>query len=320
MGSVSLSCSHCSAASIHCNIAVVQSEIRTPNSTKYRTIRNKMSYYRVRDCYDDMLHQRRQRSCSLPREDLGYARDRHIRARSVGPVDHFSSAPAMPFRSRAVSIPPFDYLELSRSRYARNISPLWPNYEYPPRLHSYDYEKEFYRPRPYFYDYHDYLPSSYYSSSFEPRIRYYDYNHKDSYGYDNHSSYYDNHSNYYDNHSSHYDNHNSYDMSLLDYYTNNKYNDYAYSSSADVLGRWKHYNRSIDTLNSRNNRATSPLVSRELNRYFSSAGKTDSVADLGSRGALDFRHYNYRSVPYFGTSDNFHNLNKMFQEQNRREG
>ena len=134
--SVSLSCSHCSAASIHCNIAVLQSEIRTPNSTKYRTIRNKMSYYRVRDCYDDMLHQRRQRSCSLPREDLGYAQgtidrldfemisfcisqDRHIRARSVGPVDHFSSAPAMPFRSRAVSIPPFDYLELSRSRYAR---------------------------------------------------------------------------------------------------------------------------------------------------------------------------------------------------------
>merc|ERR1711875_55848 len=252
MGSVSLSCSHCSAASIHCNIAVLQSEIRTPNSTKYRTIRNKMSYYRVRDCYDDMLHQRRQRSCSLPREDLGYAQDRHIRARSVGPVDHFSSAPSMLFRSRAVSIPPFDYLELSRSRYARNISPLWPNYEYTPRLHSYDYEKEFYRPRPYFYDYHDYLPSSYYSSSFEPRIRYYDYNHKDSYGYNNHSNYYDNHSNYYDNHS-------SYDMSLLDFYTNNKYNDYAYSSSTDVLGRWKHYNRSSDTLNSRNNRATSPL-------------------------------------------------------------
>merc|ERR1712013_911668 len=265
----SLSCSHCSAASIHCNIAVLQSEIRTPNSTKYRTIRNKMSYYRVRDRYDDMLHQRRQRSCSLPREDLGYAQDRHIRARSVGPVDNFSSAPAMPFRSRAVSIPPFDYLELSRSRYARNISPLWPNYEYTPRLHSYNYEKDFYRPRPYFYDYHDYLPSSYYSSSFEPRIRYYDYNHKDSYGYDNH---------------------NSYDMSLLDFYTNNKYNDYAYSSSTDVLGRWKHYNRSSDTLNSRNNRATSPLVSRELNRYFSSSGRTGCAGDMKSRGAAEFRH------------------------------
>merc|ERR1712002_1269554 len=130
MGSVSLSCSHCSAASIHCNIAVLQSEIRTPNSTKYRTIRNKMSYYRVRDCYDDMLHHRRQRSCSLPRENLGYVQERHIRARSVGPVDHFSSAPAMPFRSRAVSIPPFDYLELSRSRYASSADVLgrWKHY------------------------------------------------------------------------------------------------------------------------------------------------------------------------------------------------
>merc|ERR1712013_658988 len=104
MGSVSLSCSHCSAASIHCNIAVLQSEIRTPNSTKYRTIRNKMSYYRVRDCYDDMLHQRRQRSCSLPREDLGYGQDRHIRARSVGPVDHFSSSPAMAMTTIAATI------------------------------------------------------------------------------------------------------------------------------------------------------------------------------------------------------------------------
>jgi len=309
MGSVSLSCSHCSAASIHCNIAVLQSEIRTPNSTKYRTIRNKMSYYRVRDCYDDMLHQRRQRSCSLPREDLGYGQDRHIRARSVGPVDHFSSSPAMPFRSRAVSIPPFDYLELSRSRYARNISPLWPNYEYTPRLRSHDYEKEFYQPRPYFYDYHDYLPSSYYYSSYDPysqprMTRYYDYN---SYGNDNQSSRYDNYSS-------------SYGMSLLDFYTNNKYNDYAYSSNTDVLGRWKHYNRSSDTLNSRNNRATSPLVSRELNRYFSSSGRTGCAGDMKSRGAAEFRHYNYRSVPYFGASDNYHGLSKMFQEQGRREG
>merc|ERR1712013_862032 len=86
MGSVSLSCSHCSAASIHCNIAVLQSEIRTPNSTKYLTIRNKMSYYRVRDCYDDMLHQRRQRSCSLPREDLGYGQDMPGTSHPCGPT------------------------------------------------------------------------------------------------------------------------------------------------------------------------------------------------------------------------------------------
>merc|ERR1712168_1282464 len=209
------------------------------------------------------------RSCSLPREDSGYAYDRLTRARSVGPMDRFSPEPAMPFTTRAASVPPFDYLELSRSRYARNLSPLWHTYEYTPRYYYHDYEKDLYWPRTYKYD---------------------------------------------------YDNSTNYDLSLRDYYGNNKYNDYAYSSSTDVLGRWKHYNRSSDTLNTRNCRATSPLISRELNRYFSSAGKTDSVADLGSRGALDFRHYNYRSVPYYGTSDNFHNLNKMFQEQNRREG
>jgi len=280
-----------------------------------------MSYYWVRDHYDD-IQQRRQRSCSLPREDLGYTQDRHIRARSVGPVDHSSFAPAMPFRSRAVSIPPFDYLELSRSRYARNMPSLWPNYDYTPRLHSFDYEKEFYRPRSYYYDYHDYLPSNYYSSYYDPywsertinRATSNDYNQNyHGFGYDNHRS-------QYDNHRSQYDNHSSYDMSLLDYYGNNKYNDYAYSSITDVLGRWKHYNRSNDTLNSRNNRASSPLVSRELNRYFSSSGRTGCAGDMRSRGAAEFRHYNYRSVPYFGASDNYHGLSKMFQEQGRREG
>jgi len=280
-----------------------------------------MSYYLVRDHYDDMIQQRRQRSCSLPRGDLGFTQDRHIRARSVGPVDHFASAPAMPFRSRAVSIPPFDYLELSRSRYARNLPTLWTNYNYTPRLHSFDYEKEFYRPRSYFYDSYDYLPSSYYNSFYDPhwseqrknRALSYDYNPNYGFGYDNHSSHFDNHRSLYDNHS-------SYDMSLLDYYGNNKYNDYAYSSSTDVLGRWKHYNRSNDTLNIRNNRASSPLVSRELNRYFSSSGRTGCAGDMRSRGAAEFRHYNYRSVPYFGASDNYHGLSKMFQEQGRREG
>merc|ERR1712142_87752 len=265
---------------------------------------NKMSYYCVRENLEDMFQQRRsRRSCSLPREDSGYTQDRLTRARSVGPMDRFSPEPAMPFTTRAASVPPFDYLGLSRSRYARNLSPLWHTYDYTPRY--------YYWPRTYKYDYdrQNYLPSSSYYSSYEPywvetrtpRTPRYGYYTQDRYSYG-------------------YDNSTNYDLSLRDYYGNNKYNDYAYSSSTDVLGRWKHYNRSSDTLNTRNCRATSPLISRELNRYFSSAGKTDSVADLGSRGALDFRHYNYRSVPYFGTSDNFHNLNKMFQEQNRREG
>ena len=55
-------------------------------------------------------------------------------------------------------------------------------------------------------------------------------------------------------------------------------------------------------------------------RYFSTSGRTDSAIDIGSRGATDFRHYNYRSVPYYGAADNYHNLNKIFLEQNRREG
>eukprot|EP00091_Calanus_sinicus_P001713 TRINITY_DN11732_c0_g1_i1.p1 TRINITY_DN11732_c0_g1~~TRINITY_DN11732_c0_g1_i1.p1 ORF type:complete len:100 (-),score=20.16 TRINITY_DN11732_c0_g1_i1:176-475(-) len=68
--------------------------------------------------------------------------------------------------------------------------------------------------------------------------------------------------------------------------------DYLYPNTGDVLGSWKHYNLSADTLNSRNNRARSPIITRELGRY----------------QGLDCRHYNYRQVPYYGSSDNFHYL------------
>merc|ERR1711872_986275 len=69
---------------------------------------NKMSYYCVRENLEDMFQQRRSRmrSCSLPREDSGYAQDRFTRARSVGPMDRFSPEPAMPFTTRAASVPP----------------------------------------------------------------------------------------------------------------------------------------------------------------------------------------------------------------------
>ena len=43
----------------------------------------------------------------------------------------------------------------------------------------------------------------------------------------------------------------------------------------DVLGSWKHYNLSRSTLDSRNRRETSPLVSRELDRY-AEAGREGS--------------------------------------------
>jgi len=266
-----------------------------------------MSYYRLRADFENTF-ERRGRSCSLPREVSNYSHDRHTRARSVSPMDRYSPDPAMPFLSRAVSVEPRNYLELSRSRYARNLKPFWYNYYYEPRTNYYDYTHDYYRPRSYAYDYHDYLTPSSYSPSYEPscyeprltRTPYYGYGHyQDSEGYDNPSSY---------------------KISLSDYYGSNKYNDYACSSSNDVLGRWKHYNRSTDTLNRRNERSDSPLVSRELNRYFSSSARTSAASDMGSRGAADFRHYNYRSTPYYGASDNYHNLERMFRDQNRREG
>merc|ERR1719348_2802206 len=121
------------------------------------------------------------------------------------------------------------------------------------------------------------------------------------------------------------------------YYDANKHsNDYLYESSRDVLGNWKHYNLSKETLNYgnqraqsplhtrelnryfgnwkhynlsketlnyRNQRAQSPLHTRELNRYFETKKRSNYIGDLSSGGSTDFRHYNYRRVPYFGASD-----------------
>ena len=78
------------------------------------------------------------------------------------------------------------------------------------------------------------------------------------------------------------------------YYDSNKHcTDYLYPVSNDVLGSWKHYNLSAETMNFRNQRARSPIITRELDRY------------LGSKQNTDFRHFNYRPVPYFGGSDDY---------------
>jgi len=91
--------------------------------------------------------------------------------------------------------------------------------------------------------------------------------------------------------------------SHYNYYDGNKHSsDYLYPSTNDVLGSWKHYNLSADTLNYRNSRAKSPLVTRELNRYYEK--RANYVGDMSSAGS-DFRHYNYRRVPYFGGSDGY---------------
>merc|ERR1719249_535717 len=66
--------------------------------------------------------------------------------------------------------------------------------------------------------------------------------------------------------------------SNYDYYAGNKHeNDFLYTSTRDVLGNWKMAGKSRDTLTRRNDRATSPLISRGLDRYFGNwkmAGKS----------------------------------------------
>jgi len=91
-----------------------------------------------------------------------------------------------------------------------------------------------------------------------------------------------------------------------DYYDGNKHgSDGLYPCSTDMLGTWKHSGLSSSTLASRNSRARSPLVTRELDRYFETSKRANYIGDISSGGSADFRHYNYRRVPYFGGSDNY---------------
>jgi len=92
--------------------------------------------------------------------------------------------------------------------------------------------------------------------------------------------------------------------SRYNYYDSTKYNgDYLYPVSKKVLGNWRHYNLSSQTLNERNQRSNSPLVTRELTRYFGTQKRTNYLFDESSGNSTDFRYYNYRRVPYMGGSD-----------------
>merc|ERR1719430_2922302 len=94
--------------------------------------------------------------------------------------------------------------------------------------------------------------------------------------------------------------------SRYDFYDGNKHGtDGLYPCNKDVLGTWKHYNISAETLNARNTRARSPLQSRELDRYFETRKRVNYIGDCSAGGTSDFRYYNYRRVPYFGGSDNY---------------
>lgn len=94
--------------------------------------------------------------------------------------------------------------------------------------------------------------------------------------------------------------------SKYNYYDAGKHSaDYLYKSTADVLGSWKHFNLSAQTINERNTRAKSPLISREIDRYYETKKRSDYIGDISSGAAKDFRYYNYRRVPYFGGSDGY---------------
>jgi hypothetical protein len=108
--------------------------------------------------------------------------------------------------------------------------------------------------------------------------------------------------------------------SKYNYYDGNKHeSNYLYNSTSDLLGQWKHYNLSADTLNYRNQRAKSPLQTREINRYFEAKKRSNYVGDMSSGGGMDFRYYNYRKVPYFGGSDGYqYMMNYKLQNGQRR--
>jgi len=108
--------------------------------------------------------------------------------------------------------------------------------------------------------------------------------------------------------------------SRYNYYDGNKYgSDYISPVTNDVLGKWKHFNLSSQTLSERNQRATSPLVSRELDRYYGTQKRNDFLGSVSSGCATDFRYYNYRRVPYLGGSDHFNYLNKQVNESRWRQ-
>jgi len=78
--------------------------------------------------------------------------------------------------------------------------------------------------------------------------------------------------------------------------------DYMYNTR-DVGGSWKHYRLSNSTIEARTARAKSPIVSRELDRYYKTERRSSFIGDVSSGANRDFRYYSYRPVPYFGGSD-----------------
>ena len=104
--------------------------------------------------------------------------------------------------------------------------------------------------------------------------------------------------------------------SRYDYYDSMKHeNDYLYDRSS--VGRDFHcFRKSKATLEARNQRAKSPLQSREIERYYKTERRTSFIGDVSSGGSRDFRFYNYWAVPYFGGSDYYTFVPKIFRHWN----
>jgi len=238
-----------------------------------------MSYYRyITGAYRSYWPElnRSLRSCSAPRHIPEAVPSRISRASSVPASEFYSTSyfnrgrSTTPYRDRSVSVP----RQLSYSYDSRSI--VTP----PPATHYSDFDYKV-------MDYMGRLDREDTVKSTITRAR------TDSYPLSNYSYSSSNHTYPGETFSNRYN-----------YYDGNKHsNDYLYPITADVLGSWKHYNLSGETLNYRNSRAKSPLITRELNRYYEK--KPNYIGDMSAGGACDFRHYNYRRVPYFGASDDY---------------
>ncbi|XP_023330575.1 uncharacterized protein LOC111702976 isoform X2 [Eurytemora carolleeae] len=262
-----------------------------------------MSYYRyITGIYKSYLPQlnRTLRSSSTPRHVPELDTARYARSSSVPPTSFYSNSfltSAQPFRARAASVPPAP---------------------------AYTYQ----RCSPYYKSENSYASDLSYSSSSSSCSTNYSYSNSKRYNDDSHYTDYDGKVIDYMGKLNKDDALRSYvkqsrtSRASSDYYRDtdhrvgfsSKYNyydagkhdaDYLYKSTGDVLGSWKHYNLSGQTLNERNNRAKSPLVTRELDRYYETKKRSDYIGDISSGPAKDFRFYSYRRVPYFGGSDGY---------------
>jgi len=245
-----------------------------------------MSYYRyitgVYKSYWPQLN-RTLRSSSVPRQVPDLDTSRYARASSVPPTAFYSnsflstsSTSATPFRDRAASVPPRS--SSSSSGYSYNSSYSTSSASRSSSAATYSHHTDF-----------DYKVIDYMGRlERDDAVRSYVKQSRPSTDYYREG----------DHRTGFAKNYNFYDAG--------KHNtDYLYNSSHDVMGSWKHYNLSAQTINERNSRAKSPLISRELDRYYETKKRSDYMGDISSGPAQDFRYYSYRRVPYFGGSDGY---------------